>query len=350
MADIFVDPIIVVAPAANAERDVVVAYLDNLYRWLEEGLNSPHSWFYSNEAANKLLESGQYPSSELLQHWRQIHRIDVNISQISRWLNQFFNSEYSPEFNLEQQGYLIDPELASIIIQPEHFSARWPIPIRDEMYPLLAKVGACKHMGNSFAEDLKIATLALPIKQKEIEVSANIFASEPDFNWNDQQFTQTFALLFTPDDLPPPTDIISLWDQGEKGMRYAIDHWCKHDWQGSITKPLPYMFRTCFFDSIRENGLDVNSQVLMRIVRAASTIIAEKVKDVKTYNLRQLRESKTADSKQRTRPEDNAKAWRLTITREGVGWRMHYWQVPALQGSFIELANILKKHDPEEIC
>jgi hypothetical protein len=350
MVDIFVDPIIVVAPGANAERDVVVAYLNNLYRWLEEGLNSPHNWFYSVNAANKLLESEQYPHSELLQHWQRMHKIDINIRQISRWLNQFFNEETNLELNLEQQGYLIEPEPTSITIYPEHFSTRWSIPIHDEMYTILAKVGACKHMGSSFAEALQIATLVLPIEQREIEVSAKILASEPDFAWNEQSFTQVLTLLFTPDDLPPPIDIVSLWDKGEKGMRYAIDHWHKHDWQGSVAKPLPYNFRTCFFDSIRENGLDVNLQVLMRIVRAASAIIAEKAKDVKTYNLRQLRESKTADSKQRTRPEDNAKAWRLTISHEGVGWRMHYWQVPAPEGSFIEFANILKKHDPEEIC
>ncbi len=58
MADIFVDPIIIVAPSASVDEEVVVTYLKTLYRWLEEALNSPHSWFYSNEAAYKLLESG----------------------------------------------------------------------------------------------------------------------------------------------------------------------------------------------------------------------------------------------------------------------------------------------------
>jgi len=89
--------------------------------------------------------------------------------------------------------------------------------------------------------------------------------------------------------------------------------------------------------------------VLMKIVRAAAAILTNNAKDIDKYHLRQLRESKTADSKQRTRIEDNAKAWRMTITPDGAGWCMHYWQVPTLQGSLIEFANILKKHDPEEI-
>lgn len=34
---------------------------------------------------------------------------------------------------------------------------------------------------------------------------------------------------------------------------------------------------------------------------------------------------------------------------EGVGWRMHYWRISTPQGSLIEFANILKKHDSEYI-
>src|SRR5438067_8842741 len=105
MTDIFVDPIIVAAPSAYAGADVVVEYLNKLYRWLEEALNSPRHWFYSNEAATKLLECGQYPSSELLQHWVQLHGevIDINIRLISRWLNHFFNPETDLESVLEQE-------------------------------------------------------------------------------------------------------------------------------------------------------------------------------------------------------------------------------------------------------
>ena len=96
---------------------------------------------------------------------------------------------------------------------------------------------------------------------------------------------------------------------------------------------------------IRKTGL-----TLQVLDEGPSSVIADKAKDVKNYHLRQLRESKTADSKQRTRESDNAKAWRLTITPDGVGWRLHYWQVPTPNGSIIEFANVLKKHDPEDIC
>ena len=348
MPNIFVDPIIVVAPPTNAAANVVVAYLDTLYQWLEEALNSPHNWLYSYKAANSLWDNGQYPDSKLLQHWSRLHgeQIDVNIGLISRWLDMFFNPELNLESSLENLGYLIEPEEQTIVVQPEIYSKRWQGVMHDEMFVLLARTCAYKHIGFAFTDDLYIATLAFECVNKEIAVSTKILDSEPTFDWQNV-ITHSLSLLFTPDDLPPPTNILLLWDKGEQGMRYAIDHWRKHDWHHSVV--WKYRFRASFFETIREAELDVDILVLTKIVRAAAAIITNNAKDIDKYDLRHLRESKTADSKQRTRIEDNAKAWRLTITPDGVGWRMHYWQVPTSQGSVIEFANILKKHDPEEI-
>ena len=348
MVDVFVDPVIIAMPHADAEKDVVDKYLYMLLLWLKEALSSPHTWYYSNSSTSLLSES----DSKVLQAWQRKYKIDVNISLIMSWAGQFFNSESDLTLNLENLGYLLELEAGSISIHPTQFTDRWPEHLYDEMHMLLATVGGCKQMGNSLACALHIATLALAHKKKEIEISAKVSASIPDFVWDtDHIFTQTLPLLYTPDDLPPPaaTDVINLWDKGEDGIRYAIDHWYAHDWQSSVQNSLAYSFSTSFFTTIEHNELHFDEVVLMRIVRAASAVIAGKAKDIKVYNLRQLRVSKTADSKQHTRESDNAKAWRLTLVKEGVGWRMHFWQIPTPEGSVIEFANILKKHDPEEI-
>ncbi len=352
MADIFIDPVIITTPFKDTEKDVVEAYLDKLYLWLQEALYSPHTWFYSNDAASRLLECEQYPDSELLQYWARKYKIDINISLISRWVGQFFNGESNLEFHLETLGYLIEPEIASIIIQPAQLANRWPDLIRVEMYPLLAKVSACKHLGSAFAAELSVATLALFNTKKEMVISATILASEPDFVWDSSQpIIQTFPLLFTPDDLPPPTNIIELWYQGESGLRYAIDRLYKQDWHNSTQEPFTYSFHPCFFSSVTGNQIDTQELVLRRIVRAMATVIAHDEKALSSkYNLRPLRTSKAANAPQYTRSSDNAKAWRLTITRDGVGWRMHYWYISTPTGSIIEFANVLKKHDVEVIC
>jgi hypothetical protein len=102
-----------------------------------------------------------------------------------------------------------------------------------------------------------------------------------------------------------------------------------------------------FIESVNNADLDSDRVVLEKIIRIAAAIIADKAMEVKC-NLRHLRMSKTADSPQRVRSDDGAKAWRLTLTDQGVGWRMHYWRIPGEKNA-IEFASVLKKSDPEEI-
>jgi len=195
----------------------------------------------------------------------------VNIRRISDWVGQFFNPEFDLDDRLE---YLVDPEIDSITIRPEQFSIRWPNLIRDEMHSLLAKVGGCKHMGSLFACELCLATLAVINARKEIEISAKISTSEPDFDWgSDNTFAQLVPLLFTPEDLPLPTDVLNSWDKGESGVRYVIDHWYTHYWHNAFPNPLAYRFSVSFFESITRHEIDAEELVLKKILLAATAIL-----------------------------------------------------------------------------
>lgn len=139
------------------------------------------------------------------------------------------------------------------------------------------------------------------------------------------------------------TDVLELWSQGEKGIQYAIDQEYKKRYQSSVSRPLDYRIGSHFIESIKEFGLDTNGIFLDKVVRAAAATIADQVKDIKGYKLHPLRKSETADSPQRIRSGDNAKAWRLMIEKRGAGWRLHYWQVPGLKGNMIEFSNVEKE-------
>jgi hypothetical protein len=100
---------------------------------------------------------------------------------------------------------------------------------------------------------------------------------------------------------------------------------------------------------MNERGLDTNETLLNSFFRAAADVIADKAKDRKGYKLHKLREDKTADSPQRTRDRDQAKAWRLMLQQHGTGWRLHYWQIPTDKGFIIEFANVCKESE-SDIC
>ena len=348
MASILVDPVLVTTPEDGASREDVERWLTNLDIWLKEALASPHSWSHCVKATYQLVSCGRFPNFTLLRAWQRKFGLDVNIGQVDRRVNEFFNNE---EFDLggklEKLGYLIELDNVSIVIWPELFCARWHDLVREDMRLLLATTCACKHMGESTACSLSIATLALA-ESREVEVSTVISYSIPEFAWDaDTKISQAFPLLFTPDDIPP-LDIISLWSQGEAGICQAIEQHYRNEWQNTVPKRLDYRIGSRFIESINKVHLNNDEVLLNKIVRLAVAVVVGEARNLKC-NLRHLRESEAADSAQRTRPGDNAKAWRLTVTDRGVGWRMHYWQVPTPEGSVIEFANVLKKQDPEEI-
>ena len=97
----------------------------------------------------------------------------------------------------------------------------------------------------------------------------------------------------------------------------------------------------------KERGLGTNETMLRIIVRAASSVIADRAKDVSSYELHPFRKSETADSQQFTRDSDHARAWRLMLQKRGAGWRLHYWQTPTARGSMIEFANVCKESERE---
>jgi len=317
--------------------------------WLEEALMAPHTWSYSASAATLLIECGRYPTPQLLQRWVNMHEVEINTRQVSVWTSQVLNEETDIEYRLEQD-YLVEAVQTSILVEPEQFSQRWIEPIKAELLILIAKMGACKHLGCSFVQSLLIATSALDNMEKEARVYATIVASEPALNWDiERQCLHIFPLLYTPDDLPPPTEMVNLWDKGERGVKYAINKYYQHHWQNSQPQPLTYDICPSFFQTVVEKGVDTQELVLKRYISAMADILAWNTQQLfRKYSLRKLRVSSTPGDPQVTR-EDGAKAWRMTVILEGAGWRLHFWKLPTANGDAIEFANILKKHDPEVI-
>ena len=183
---------------------------------------------------------------------------------------------------------------------------------------------------------------------KEITISVVILEALPDFaRPSDNSITQKFPLLITPDDLQPLINAFDLWSKSEQGITYVIIKQFEKSWSSNNINPLKFRLGPHFVDSVNNRGLDNNEIVLRSIIRAASDVIANKARDIPGYRLHHFRKSETADSPQLIRDVDQAKAWRLMVSKRGAGWRLHYWQIPTSEGSVIEFANVCKESERE---
>ena len=342
---------IVMTPSENAKKEVVEAWLNSLDLWLTEAISSPFNWLYAREAIYALLDSGQFPFPEILFNWQRRYYLDSNISQINAKLSKFFNNESENHLShhLGQLGYLVVTEPATIVIVPDQFADRWPRIIRDQMYELLATACACKHNGEPFGQKMLIATLALDDLTKAIEVSAVILDALPDFARPDNnKISQTFPLLITPDDLLPLFNVVECWDNGEIGIKYAIKQQYKRDWYGISPKPLQYDLGIHFTASVMERK-DITDLMLSRITRTMAGVVADRL-DLLSHKPHWYREREDSHTPQFVRTSENATAWRITITPDGAGWRMHYWRKVDPHGNvIIEFSNVLTKNDPAVI-
>jgi hypothetical protein len=348
MINIVIDPVLVMTPPDDADSAEVEAWLGNLTTWLTEALTAPFTWLHYREASQLLEANGQFPGFEQLRYLQRKHRLDINVAQIARHVNEFFRDDtLDLERHLKRQEFDVELEAGSVIVKPEQFIERLPPYIHESLYVLLANCCACKHINFPLGRELHITTLALADGSKEIAISVVILEALPDFaRAADNRIAQTFPLLITPDDLLPLTKIIDLWAKGEQGIFYAIKQQCKRN---QAVSPSLFKFRLGprFIDTVNERGLDTNEIVLRSIIRAASDVIADKAKEIPGYRLHAFRKDKTADSPQLIRDSDHARAWRLMLQRHGAGWRLHYWQIPAAFGSIIEFSNVCKESERE---
>ncbi len=342
--NIFVDPTIITTPLEDDSRENVVSWIDVLALWLREALSSHRQWFHLVQATDLLLNEQRFPSFEILRAWQRKYKIDINPSFLLRNVNAFFRDE---ELDLSKKlvslGYLVEAEENTIFINPQQFSSRWLQCIREEMEQVFITACACKHTQNAFGNSLLIATPSLISEEREITVSATIKDAIPDFTRNaDNTITETFPLLFTPEDLPL-LDVVSLWKQGEQGIRKAIEQQHAIDW-ASRAKQLPYKLGSHFITSVNERS-EITELLLNQIIKTMTRVVANKTQEGK-HDRHEVRESDAQGTPQFVRASDNAKAWRITLTTDGAGWRMHYWQIPGgVAGDSIEFSNVLTKHD-----
>jgi len=358
MANILVDPVIVMTLSDDASRDEVERWLSILDTWLGEALNGHFTWLHAVPVSNLLQDNRRFPSFESLRGWQRKYHLDISPTQIVRQVNEFFRNEgFDLGRRLEQLGYLIEPEADSIFIQPDEFASRWPNFVRDLMYLLLATTCACKYNEESFGHEMRIATLALDNDVKEIEVTFVISDVLPE-NFPlppDRKIAQTFPLLITPEDLIPLVDVISLWAKGMQSIVYAIEQEAKKIMTRSASKPKAFKLGRCFIESVEERGLHTDTKTLRNIIDRAARVIAEQEGDLSLNkepfdeSKGNYRKNKLPSGKQRIRPDDQAKAWRIHVSKHGAGWRLQYWEIPTPEGSIIEFANV-SEESVREIC
>ncbi|NVJ02795.1 hypothetical protein HV824_32395 [Myxococcus sp. AM009] len=345
-----IDPYLLFAPkrqlSAPAARDWLVA----LEGWLREAEVSPYYWGHFHDCSMRLFEENLFPTFDLMREIVSEHKIDVNVGWIVRQINSFFQDE--ERGILERVSTKSAVSSGGVQVNPNEFVLR-AHPVSGELEESLLCVGCDKHYGADFASSVVVVTRKLDVVAGEVEVSALVELIEGDLcdaSSGAIYMSEKIPLLFTPEQISDTLDMDSIVRPDGRELMRAIRRTVAEVSRGELME-FDFRFHGEFVGSILGQSIDASPAVLEKLIRICAAVVLDQAQCLK-LGLRHLRESAAANSPQRTRRHDNAKAWRLTITKGGVGWRLHYWFIPPVddgkRGS-IEFANVLKKQDVEWI-
>lgn len=350
MHNILFDPIFLIVPEQTASSNEVQAWFEMLDIWAR-AIDAPQNWYHLRDQVLEHLGYERFPSFQRLRTMQRRYHLDITLQGIARLVNTIFLQDAQSfrqalEAHLLDYGLIVEPSLYTIVLQPSSFAQQWPGELNAAVIHLVAEAGAAKSQGEPFSTNIKIATTEHSIIEHELRITGETTILSGD-KAEHTSFSAIFPLVFEPEE-SVTTDTLTLWSQSEQGVIIAFERQFSQNWATTVTSPLSFTLGPRFLTSVRERRADTNTIVLSKIIYTAAAVIANQAKNI-DCELHPLRETEAANSPQRTRTKDGAKAWRLMLTNKGVGWRMHYWHIPGPSGGSIEFSNILRKHDPEII-
>ncbi|NWJ96764.1 MAG: hypothetical protein HXX20_13355 [Chloroflexi bacterium] len=227
MISVLIDPIIMSIPPNSASKQEVEKWLESMELWLNEALNSPYEWLFSDSCNYILIQKGLFPN------WGNLSLCGVNkniIKLLIRKIAQIFgdrNRSIDPQIKdieekLKNLGY--DVLAAKVNFSPEEFLNRQIDENKNNLQEILATAGACKYEGDEFGKGLKIATQNLETDCAELQIEIEVLCIRPDVALpTNNIIEESFPLIFTPESLPSPQ--LELL----KKVRNGLDLWENRD-------------------------------------------------------------------------------------------------------------------------
>jgi hypothetical protein len=346
MTSFIVDPLLITTPYADTAPEEARAWLLNISTWVTEIQSSPFEWRHVYESTIRLLGANAFPTFSLLRDLAARSGADVNISAISSGVAKFFQDPSRDLYSsLTTQCAVVNN--AQSAINPGAFIQRNIPSVRESLADAMLCLACDKCVGGPFATGARVVTTRLPAGENIIIVSCDIGLTDPPEVYErivDRRVEQSIEIVVTPDQLFDAVGIVSYLASAD-GLSMAIQREARR----IQTQPLMLLaMGPAFWQSLRDNGISNDFSAMSKLVRVSGAILCGLAKDL-NIDLREVRQAETADSRPLMRESDGAKAYRATLVKYGIGWRLHYWHVPgrASGGSdTIELSLVLRKGDP----
>jgi hypothetical protein len=344
-----VDPLLSTIPAPSADAEGTHRFLEALDAWLAAVEGSPLPWRHVLACTRALEDNGRFPTFTSLRAARQAAGSEINIAALLQRLARFFQDEARDLLAETATRCAVVAEPEPSILPPELMGRNLP-EIRGALRDALLCLACDKAAAEPFAREAHFVTRAFSENAREVAVAGTVDLIDPDGilrRMGGQALATQFPAIFSPDDLDE-FHYEAILVGGAEHLVTLVTAIAAATYPGV---PLLGLYvGSQLWRTLDRTGMIEDRFAVKKLLKVAAAIVAGRWRELNVER-RDLRETEAGDSPQKTRKSDGAKAWRMTITKEGAGYRLHYWHCPAGSkgAEHIELANVLRERDPKVI-
>jgi len=342
-----VDPILCTIPGIDAEPSEVARWLAALQEWLVALEGSPFAWRHFLRCTGALVEVGRFPSFDSLRAAVRRAGVDINVGVLLQRLTRFFQDEARDLQAITATNCAVVAEVAPAIAPRELLTRNLP-EVREPLRDGLLCLACDKAAGEDFAREARVVTAPFAGGAKAVSVAGTVELVDPESmsaRLSSRALRESFPFLFNPGDLSA-FNREAVLAGGEGAFCALITSIALATFPDS--RPIASSLGSQLWQSLEKSRILEDAFSTGKLLRICSALLADRVEEL-NVDRRPKRDTDSPSSGQQTRSSDKAKAWRLTITKKGAAFRLHYWYIPARgeeQPEQIELANILQEADP----
>jgi hypothetical protein len=341
-----VDPVLSTTLPDEAGADETRQWLLALQGWLLAVESSPFEWKHFLQCSAALQEIGRFPTFDVLRSAQKKANADINIGSVLGQLRRFFQDDTHDLLATTVTKCVIVKEPAPSVV-PSEILGRNLAETREPLGEGLFCLACDKAAGVRFARVAHIVTAPLQHPENEITVSGTIDEIDPDdmvTRVGAAQISQQFSRLQSPDGLAA-FHYDALVEGGQEHFCTLVASIAARLYPGAAI--LSMSAGAQLWRSLGQSGILENRFAAEKMLKICAAAVTGRLDEVNASR-HKIRQSRAGDSPQETRESDKAKAWRLNITKEGAGYRLHYWHALPREGhvEHIEFANVLCETDP----
>jgi hypothetical protein len=289
----------------------------------------------------ELMKCDRFIGFRKLVQLQERTNLDIVPDAIGRILRDLETGKFDYKETTDTTCAIFDPVLNVV---PEEFLERNVKEVRPIIYENICCIAADRKMGEREAMAICFASAPLSGGEEDVVLAGKLSLAEKGaavLEATIEDVAERVPLLANTDDLVRTSTSIIV-GLGESEICKHISRVASKDIKRAVVQQ--FCLHPNFMNSLHRSGIIRDDVGLQSLFRAMAEVVTDVAKELGSADLRVIRSKPTWI-------RDGADSRRMSLTMGGIGWRLHFWSIPPLDGGSrsVEFEGLRRHNDPVTI-